>query len=132
VDSLVGLLSHGLAYGDEEMDALFARLRDMQPIRELREDWEYDNLTLALTVRTFAHSSRMPYTTFVGEGILQPLGMNRSTFCLTNAPKLGPFSQSCRWVSGPGGEAVVRFESPFIEETTTGLMAGVLSPLLEL
>ncbi|WVR08834.1 hypothetical protein IAU60_005892 [Kwoniella sp. DSM 27419] len=71
---------HDLATGYHSASDLVARMRHFRPSTELRQGWQYNNhhyVTLALIVERL---SGMPLPMFVQRHILDPLGMDQTTY----------------------------------------------------
>lgn len=95
-----GLPRHDFVWVNSTMDLpeMVRSLRFLEPSRELRAAYQYNNLmyiTLGLLVERI---SGMPWEAFVRERIFKPLGMSRSGGTIPEFTAAGEYARSYRWV----------------------------------
>jgi len=84
------LLWYGSQFTRREM---FDRLRYLEPTKDFRELWQYNNLMFMTAGILASEVSRMKWEDLVRQRIFVPLGMNASNFSVNDSQKADDFSQ---------------------------------------
>jgi CubicO group peptidase (beta-lactamase class C family) len=93
-----GLPAHDAAgwSGKTDRPGLVARLAYLEPSFDPRTKLQYNNLMFMLAGHLVERVSGVPYEQFVTERILEPLGMEHSTYSHARAFQTGDFAE-CYW-----------------------------------
>ncbi|KAI0271642.1 beta-lactamase/transpeptidase-like protein [Gloeopeniophorella convolvens] len=93
-----GMPRHDLSYmGNESTRGLTRNLRNLRPLYELREKYEYNNQMFMVGSHVISLYSGMRFRDFARERIFEPLGMNLSTYSMDEAIRSGKATET--WTS---------------------------------
>jgi CubicO group peptidase (beta-lactamase class C family) len=94
-----GLPRHDLVWVNSPMDLteMIGALRFLEPSRELRASFQYNNLMYITLGRLVEQVSGMPWDAFVRERIFKPLGMTRSGCTIPEYQAAEEYARSYRW-----------------------------------
>ena len=94
-----GLPRHDLVWMNSPMDLpeMVGALRFLEPGRELRAAFQYNNLMYIALGRLVEKVSGMPWDAFVRERIFKPLGMTRSGCTIPEYVAADEYAYSYRW-----------------------------------
>jgi len=89
-----GLPRHDMVWEGtlHDRDALFHRLRYLEPGKGFRSVYQYNNLMYMAAGVVVEHVAGCSWETFVQKRILDPLGMTSVTFCAADMARLDDFS----------------------------------------
>ena len=89
-----GLPRHDLMWYNSaaSREELFERLRYLEPSRDFRTDYQYQNLMFMTAGYLVGRVSGMPWEKFVETRILYPLGMSESNFSVEESKKAADFA----------------------------------------
>lgn len=79
---------------------LMGRLRHLEPNKDFRSLYQYNNLMYMAAGAVIEHASGMTWEAFVRERILQPLGMTASGFWADDFPRGEPVAQAYEPIRG--------------------------------
>jgi len=71
---------------------IFERLRYLEPSKDFRSTFQYQNLMVMTAGYLDAHLAGMPYEQHVRKAILEPLGMSSTNFSVTDSQKTPDYS----------------------------------------
>jgi CubicO group peptidase (beta-lactamase class C family) len=83
-----GLPRHDLAwYNNEDISRaeMVRRLRYLEPNKDLRQAWQYNNLMYATAGQLIEHVAEMNWEQAVHQRLLEPLGMTRTQFLVSDS-----------------------------------------------
>jgi CubicO group peptidase (beta-lactamase class C family) len=89
-----GLPRHDLVWYNSESSRkeMFERLRYLEPSRDFRSTYQYQNLMYMTAGYLAGHIADMPWEMFVKERIFKPLGMANSNFSVNESQTTGDFA----------------------------------------
>ncbi|KAF7374353.1 Beta-lactamase class penicillin binding protein [Mycena sanguinolenta] len=141
-----GLPRHNVAFKFsmlDEVPSMVKRLRYLKPSTGFRENAQYNNMmyTVLSYLPTALLPHKPPFARYVKEHILDPLGMNSSTYSFAIANATGNLAQGFARVGinvtenpvGPGTTRVLPYLTPGVTEDGNGFSGpgGVLSTAVD-
>jgi CubicO group peptidase (beta-lactamase class C family) len=89
-----GLPRHDLMWYNSPLKRkdIFERLRYLEPNRDFRSTWQYQNLMYMTAGYLAGQVADMPWETLVRERIFKPLGMTSSNFSVNDSQKTGDYA----------------------------------------
>ncbi|MFS0556026.1 serine hydrolase [Brevibacillus sp. 179-C9.3 HS] len=120
-----GLSRHDLLWYQSPLSRLelMERLRYLEPSKDFRSAYQYQNLMYAAAGYLVERLTGLPWETFVREKILLPLGMNNSCFSLREAGEKGMLAHPYM----RNGERVT--EVPFLNNEAIGPAGSMIATL---
>jgi CubicO group peptidase (beta-lactamase class C family) len=94
VSHRVGLPRHDFMWYNSPLgrEEIFKRLRYLEPNKELRETWQYQNLMFMTAGVLVEHLSGLRWEEFTRQHIFDPLGMRLSNFSVEDSQKTSDFA----------------------------------------